>query len=191
MKLEDVKAVWARELADFSKTEILCGLNACRSGRRFPPSLPEFLELCRPPMDPEVAFYQAVEQMKRRLYGYREKTHGADEWPVPALYWAARDLMPDLLLQPHAVLRARWKHALELRLAECPGPVPPYGVALPSPGLSLDEQRSRLAQLRRELNLPDAAHKIPAEPAAEDPEFESRRQQALAAIEEQINAGAR
>lgn len=45
--VESVKRVWATELGKVSPEQIAMAMDACKR-RRFPPTLPEFLELCRP-----------------------------------------------------------------------------------------------------------------------------------------------
>lgn len=42
-----VKSVWSAELGRLTPQAIALGMDACRR-RKFPPTLPEFLELCRP-----------------------------------------------------------------------------------------------------------------------------------------------
>lgn len=76
-----MKSLWARALSGFSVGEIRTGLAGCRD-LSWPPSLPEFMVLCRPRPDPAVAFAQAQEQVSRRPFG-------EDVWPEKALYWAA------------------------------------------------------------------------------------------------------
>lgn len=47
--LASVKAVWAEELGRLTPKAIAHGVEACKKGgRRFAPTLPEFLELCKP-----------------------------------------------------------------------------------------------------------------------------------------------
>ena len=57
------------------------GIAGCRS-RDWPPTLPEFMKLCRPPIDHQAALLEAIEQM-----AWRES--GRDRWSHPAIYWAA------------------------------------------------------------------------------------------------------
>ena len=76
-----VKAVWAEDLGGFSRDELAAGIAGCRS-RDWPPTLPEFMKLCRPPIDHQAALLEAIEQMARR-------ESGRDRWSHPAIYWAA------------------------------------------------------------------------------------------------------
>ncbi len=63
-----VKAQWALALSDVSDEELQSGLAACR-GRVWPPTLPEFLALCRPEPDAARAFAVAQVQAGRRAWG--------------------------------------------------------------------------------------------------------------------------
>jgi hypothetical protein len=62
---ETVKTEWAEALASFERAEITRGLKACQT-RAFAPTLGEFLRLCRPALDPEVAWLEASEGMRDR-----------------------------------------------------------------------------------------------------------------------------
>lgn len=76
-----VKAVWQEGLAGYSPDEIRRGLAECMK-RDWPPTLPEFLKMCRPAMDYEAAYVEACEQINKRK-------HGNDKWSHPAIFWAA------------------------------------------------------------------------------------------------------
>lgn len=123
-------AVWAHELRGYTAAELQRGLAACR-GLKFPPMLPEFLMLCRPPVDPEEAFWEAQEQLKRR-------EADADEWSNPAIYWAAASMAFDLRAGTYAKLSARWAAALkqaarDVETGRLPAEPPPRPKALPAP----------------------------------------------------------
>jgi hypothetical protein len=50
--LDKIKAAWAEALAELSRTEMVYGIqNMIRSGKPFPPTLPEFYAFCRPRID--------------------------------------------------------------------------------------------------------------------------------------------
>lgn len=102
---ELVKAEWAEALAGFSADEIKRGIAAVRT-RRFPPNLPEFLHLCRPALDPEIAWHEAEAGMR---------AHAAQQafaWSHPAVFWAAREFAYDLRTSSFAACRKRWEPAL-------------------------------------------------------------------------------
>lgn len=122
-----VKATWAEDLGDYTVEEIKQGIEACKR-KEWPPTLPEFLTMCRPPVNYEAAFLEAVEQMRLR-------ETGADKWPSKALFWAAAALGGDLSRFPYPALQSRWKAALDAKLRDSGLPeVPPRMDALPAPG---------------------------------------------------------
>jgi hypothetical protein len=147
--IESVKRTWAEALAGYSPDEIKHGLNACLS-RIFPPTLPEFLMLCRPPVDFESAFCEAVEQMRRR-------ESGCDEWSSPAIYWAAVQIGSfDLRNATWPVIKPRWTAVLQAQLDKREWPeIPPRLAALPAPGqstISREEAAKRVKSLGLQLN---------------------------------------
>lgn len=149
----DVKGEWRAELGDMTKTEIDRGIDACRT-REWPPTLPEFIRLCRPPPDPERAFSEATRQMQARRTG-------RDKWSDPVVFWAAASLGGDLLAMSYAALKSRWADALEtaaekLRNGELPREIPARVESLPPPGkcsVPAVEQRRRLAAVRKRLSV--------------------------------------
>lgn len=119
---------WAEELAGFTGEEIARGLQACRQ-RPFPPTLPEFLVLCRPPINPEVAFHEAVHCLGQRRRGER------GDWTHPAIFHAAVAVgSHDMLHATYGQLRARWERALSDTLTRGTwDPIPDAQQALPAP----------------------------------------------------------
>jgi hypothetical protein len=106
-----VRQEWAAGLADFTPEEINRGLAACR-GRKFAPNLGEFAQLCRPVLDPEIAWYEAVEGMAAR-----ERCE-TGHWSHPAVYRAAMRLSYDLRRSAFAGMRRRWEGALQDEFAK-------------------------------------------------------------------------
>jgi len=138
---------WARALADVAPQEISTGLAACML-RPWPPTLPEFVMLCRPWMEPEIAFQQAVKGMMARQQGKR------GYWAHPAIYWAALRIgSHDILAGNWQTLKIRWEAAFRHLLAQTNlHPVPAPAQALPAPGasaLSKDEAHRLAAQVRQ------------------------------------------
>lgn len=129
---EALRAVWRHELQGYTGDELARGLAGCKL-LKFPPTLPEFLALCRPPIEPEAAFYEACEQLKRRA------DDGSDEWSHPAVFHAACALSFELGQgMPYAPLRTRWAYALTLAQRDVESgrlvaEVPPRPLALPKP----------------------------------------------------------
>ena len=144
-----VKAQWAHALSDVSDEELRTGLAACR-GRVWPPTLPEFLALCRPEPDAERAFAVAQVQAGRRAWG-------GDVWPDRSLYWAAVAFgWYDLRVMSWQQAAGRWTRVWrECRLKE--GALPPVPVCravLPQPGRGVTDRETalrRLAALKRRL----------------------------------------
>lgn len=125
----DLAKTWAEELTGFTGEEIAVGLAACRS-RPWPPTLPEFIGLCRPWTDPETAFREAV-------LGMSERNGGAmGTWSHPAIFWAAvRIGAHDLLNSGWQAMRGRWEAALRDVLGQGSWkPIPEPATALPAPG---------------------------------------------------------
>lgn len=121
----EVKAAWAEELGDYSPEEIATGVAALRT-RDWPPTLPEFLKLCRPPIDPDAGFAEAAREYLKRF------DKGDDQWSRPEVFWAAQAIgYQDLRNLPYERLKGRWKAALEKAGRE---PVPVKLVALPAAG---------------------------------------------------------
>lgn len=140
---ERVKQAWAEELAGYSSTEIKRGLDACRT-KPWPPTLPEFLVMCRPVLDAKTEWAEACEQMRIRLQG-----QGGDTWTRPEVYWAAVSIgWYDLNSTAWEQIRTRWTNALT---HANPHPIPEYLAALPAPGkhsMSREEADKCLANLR-------------------------------------------
>lgn len=107
-ELADWKICWAEELAERGVTfdEVKRGLARCIELYDWPPSFPEFLKACRPALDYEAAFHEAVEQMQCR----RE---GKDRWSNPAIYWAAAKLGGDIMNTVYLNVKKRWQVALD------------------------------------------------------------------------------
>jgi hypothetical protein len=104
-------------------------VRACRRKYDWPPSLTEFLKLCKPAMDPESAYVEACKQISAR-------DNGSDTWSNPAIYWAAREYgVHELRQSTWASAKMRWCRVLEEQLAKPEQlPVPARMAALPEPG---------------------------------------------------------
>jgi hypothetical protein len=119
-----VRAEWSRGLASLSNDEIERGLEACLT-RQFAPTLGEFMHLCRPSLDGEIAWTEAEEGLKAR----RQGEHG--EWSHPAVYRAARVMSETLRLGNYRANRNRWEHVLRTEFAKgFVEPVPPVPVPI-------------------------------------------------------------
>lgn len=122
-----VRKMWGQELAKLSKDELKFGVQTLMS-RPFPPTLPEFVSLCKPPLNYDAALYEATQQLRLRA-------EGKDQWSNPAFYWAAIKIGEfDMLNTGHAALIKRFSAALDEVLRGGVAPVPLRAVALPAPG---------------------------------------------------------
>lgn len=97
-------AFWVRGLRGYTPREIKRGIAALDT-RPWPPTLPEFKALCRPAIDPLVAYYEAVAGVQDRAKGEMGK------WSHPAIYWAAMPMTFDLGNQTYSQVKTRWEKA--------------------------------------------------------------------------------
>lgn len=103
---------WAEQLAGFAGEELAAGLAACRE-RPFPPTLPEFMVLCRPPIKPEFAFHEAVHCLSQRRRGER------GDWTHPAIFFATVKVgQHDVLNSSYSQIKGRWDKSLSDELAK-------------------------------------------------------------------------
>lgn len=134
---EGIKRHWGQKLFVLTTAELTRGVERLDS-RAWPPTLPEFLALCRPPIDPSVAFHEALEQGALRDRGE------PNVWSSPAVFWAWRKLGAfECARNSYAVLRPRWEAALAAELErDVIEPIPMQDpVALPAPGKTLTTSR--------------------------------------------------
>lgn len=146
---------WAEGLTEegISPEEVKHGLDECRRRIDWPPSFAEFIKACRPAVDCEQSFLEAVTQMQRRQ-------EGKDEWSHPAIYWAAATIGRfDLQHATCGNMKARWAATLKTEMDKREWPeIPPHHEALPAPGqcsVTRDEARKRLAAIRDQLLMKD------------------------------------
>ncbi|WP_088158799.1 hypothetical protein [Achromobacter xylosoxidans] len=136
--------VWAEELLGYTAEEIQRGLASCR-GRTFPPTLPEFLGLCRPTLNPEAAYHEAVAGVSARSRGV------IGNWSHPGVYWAAvRVGQHDLLNMGWQAIRSRWEYALRDVMAQGKwDPIPTPSLALVAPGGNVSTREEAQAFLQQ------------------------------------------
>lgn len=148
LDLNKVKQAWAEDLAGFSANEIKTGLDVCRQ-KPWPPTLPEFMLLCRPPIDPRNDWQEACEQMRVRLLG-----KGEDRWSRPQVYWAAVTIgWHDLNQTTWEQIKTRWGTALKDAKSD---PIPEYRAALPKPGqatTSREEASKQLGEISAKVGI--------------------------------------
>lgn len=143
--MDKLIAHWATELAGYSGPELKRGVDALAT-RDWPPTLPEFKRMCRPPIDPMRAYYEAVAGVQARFAG----EHGT--WSHPAIYWAAMPMAVELREQSFSAVKARWEVALADQLGRgeweaIPAPM----LALTSPGQSTTSTAKAREAIKRVL----------------------------------------
>ena len=128
---------WVETFEEESITpkDVKVGLRECRRRFAWPPSVAEFVQACRPQVDPLRAYYEAVAGVQARFAG----EHGT--WSHPAIYWAAMPMAAELREQTYSAVKARWETALEQQLAkgvwdEIPAPM----LQLTAPGKATTSQ---------------------------------------------------
>jgi len=138
-----VKHIWADGLKGLTVNEIRAGLAACG---KFPPTLPEFRDLCRSPVTAEAAFHEAVEQISKRH-------NGTDVWSSPGVYWTAMAFGEfDLKNFTWSAARGRWVHLFE-KFKTKTDPVPKKLVELPAPGKAITDRETARKNLSNILQI--------------------------------------
>ena len=136
---DELVNAWVDGLAGLSNDDLKRGKDSLRT-RVWPPTLPEFVTLCQPYLDPVVAYHEACLQGSRRERGEEE------HWTHPAIYWAWVSIGSHALThQSYEQLKTRWAEAL-VRHANDPAllPIPARAIALPAPGATrLQTERAR------------------------------------------------
>lgn len=161
--IEDWKKAWSSALVRNGITlqMALAGLERCSAEYpKWPPSEGEFVALCKPPLDYEEAFHDAVRQMHKRQMA---DPKDPDVWPHPAIYWAAMDFgQYELRHVSYSQAAGRWKRLLDKRLeGECPS-VEPSRPQLAAParnaeGAAITSAEAKAAAMRAMAQLANRA----------------------------------
>lgn len=107
-----LKEAWAEEIEGYTVDELKRGVEGCK-GKEWPPTLPEFLNLCRPPMNYEAAFREAQLNIVKRDRGE------VPEWSSRAVYWAYVQFGHfDLRNSDYNSARKRWAEMLDELIAD-------------------------------------------------------------------------
>lgn len=151
--IDMVKQMWADEMGKLSTEDLKRGFNGLMS-RDWPPSLPEYVKMCKPSVDPTVAYYEAVNGTQAREKGE------AGKWSHPAIFWASVQISAfDLKNQSYSQIKARWEKALQDEMDKGEwSPVPEPMLALPEPGKSA-LSRQHAARMVEELQASDTIKK--------------------------------
>lgn len=129
--IEDWRQAWAEAFDDegVMPNDVALGIKNCRRMFNWPPSLPEFLKACRPHLETDVAFFEAVRGLQARSAGKR------GDWSHPAIFFASLAVgQYEMMNQSYQQLKARWEKAFgeQLALGQWPE-IPPVVEALPAP----------------------------------------------------------
>ena len=141
---DECERVFAEE--GITPAHLAVGLRECRRlYREWPPSVPQLADACNPPLDPAMAYHEAVAGLEARGKGE------VGVWSHPAVFWAATGLSRDLASQPGQFMKDRWAAALKAQLALGawePIPLPRPQLAAPGKSMTSPEEATRmLAQL--------------------------------------------
>jgi len=121
---------WVEAFEDefVTPADVVEGLKECRRRFAWPPSVSEFIQACKPYMDPVMAYHEAVEGLQARGKGE------LGVWSHPAIFWATTGLSRDLMEQTHGQVKDRWAAALKRQLGRGAWePIPPARLQLPPP----------------------------------------------------------
>ncbi len=88
---DELMVAWSEELAGYTPEELKRGLAGCKT-KTFPVSFAEFMALCRPPLNPEDGFAEAMAQSQLRPMGRDKWSHPAIFWTYYALSWEFKNL---------------------------------------------------------------------------------------------------
>jgi hypothetical protein len=126
--MQAIKGLWAQELRKLSREDFTRGANALMT-QEWPPTLPQFIKLCKPSVDAVAAYYQAVNGVIAREHG------NVGEWSHPAIFWASVKVGAfDLKHQTYSNIKGRWEAALSEEMAKGAwSDIPEPMIALPAP----------------------------------------------------------
>lgn len=144
--VENWRLAWAEGFAQEGLTvqDVKTGLDVCRKRFAWPPSFAEFLVACRPVLEPEAAFFEAVTQLQLR-------DRGKDTWSHPAIFWAATKIGAfDMRNGTWGSMKTRWTAALDAEMKKGSWrEIPPAALSLPAPGkqsVSVADSKKRISE---------------------------------------------
>lgn len=142
-----VKSVWVCGLGGLTGEEIAKGLELCITTKPFPPTMPEFRNLCRPVLDMHSMLLVAIREMAHR------RNREQENWPNNRLFWAAQRLAHELRSteKPELLLK-RFELAWFDAAGDADKPIPESSPenAIPAPAksyLSKEEAKQRADQI--------------------------------------------
>lgn len=145
--------VEAFEEEGITAADVKAGLRECRKRFAWPPSCAEFIQACKPSLDPLKAYHEAVAGLEARGKGE------LGVWSHPAVYWAASLLKSDLMGQTYAQVKSKWEQVLKGQMERTEwAEIPPARLALPAPDTS-PAAKEHAAKMVRELGASGAIKK--------------------------------
>jgi hypothetical protein len=126
--MQAIKAVWFEECLKLSREDFTRGANALMS-QEWPPTLPQFISLCKVKINALSGYYEAINGLAARERGE------IGEWSHPAIFWASVKVGAfDLKNQGYAAIKGRWEAAFEEEMAKGQwAAIPEPMIALPPP----------------------------------------------------------
>lgn len=148
-ELKDMIPIWERKLKGFSNDELRRGYKALEK-LKYPPTLPEFMQLCRPPIDPVKAYHEAVAGTQARRDGKR------GEWSHPAIFWAAAAMAHDLLNMSYQQVKARFEKKLSDELEKTAWQeIPEVHTPLPAPKVNREKGKAEAEKMLKRVGASD------------------------------------
>ena len=138
-----VKELWAHELGKLTRDEVTKGAQALMT-LDWPPTLPQFIKLCRPPLDAQKAFVEALNGLVARDRGE------VGVWSHPAIFWATTRIGAfDMKNSTYPQIMGRWQAALEDELAKKEwAEIPKPALQIPVEKVAKNVAEKYLAQLK-------------------------------------------
>lgn len=139
---------WCRELVGFTPREFKRGVEAQKT-LDWPPTLPEFKKLCRPSIDPELAYHEAYEQ------GIARDGGKPNVWSSKVVYWAWRAMGSNVFReQSYAQLKTRWVKVLTDQIAKGELPeIPPMVLSVGVDMKSTDICARGRAEIEKQITM--------------------------------------
>jgi hypothetical protein len=122
---------WCRGLKGYTPSEIKRGLIEQKKSE-WPPTLPQFKNMCRKEIDFLKTYYEALEGLQARAKGE------IGNWSHPAVFWAASAISFDLMNQTYSQMKIRWEVALNEQLSKG------EWALIPAPALRIENSRNSI-----------------------------------------------
>lgn len=143
----DMVAYWEKKLAGYSRDELRRGFKALET-LKYPPTLPEFMQLCRPSIDKTKAYYEAVKGVQERRFGRK------GEWSHPAIFWTAASMTYELLNHTYQQVKPHFEKKLEQELSRTSWQaIPPVSESLPEPKIDREKGRKEAEKVLKRVGF--------------------------------------